>query len=545
LIYIAVFIAKVEGVKVRILLLSIVLAGILVVPQASLAGLPSANIPLDSWVYPALDKLSGLGLIDSALQGSRPYTRMEAARQTLEASRNNQRRTMPPVARQLIRRLEMELHQQLVELGELEGIPATTYFKPLADWQLRYINKDGENSSYAVQGPQVPGGRVDARQYALNYNNFGIEYEDDHNAQLVFETEARLGTWLFMNLRPLLLYHDTPQTGDDSSTFKLLEGTVALGLGPLEFSVGRQSLWWGQGRHGSLVLTNNAKPLDMLRLTNPNPGLLPWVFEALGPLRFDLFLGRLEEDRVVPEPYFGGLRVEFKPFPWLSLAGSRTVMFGGDGRPKVEFSDFLTIIGGENLSGSEDTSNSVAAIDVRLKIPALWGMELYGEVGGEDEADALGFIPFISNKAYVGGVYLPQVEPSGRASLRLEYADLSYIASNSPVWYRHGIYQSGYTYENKIMGHHAGGGAEDIFAELEILLPRDLSLKIGYNYETRGSDQPVEEIHRQTSVNLRWDIPSGIFLNAGWKHDAVDNFDYISGQNEDFYLTELAVGGRF
>jgi hypothetical protein len=220
-------------------------------------------------------------------------------------------------------------------------------------------------------------------------------------------------------------------------------------------------------------------------------------------------------------------------------------MFGGDGRPKVELSDFLTIIGGENLSGSEDTSNSVAAIDVRLKIPALWGMELYGEFGGEDEADVLGFIPFISNKAYVGGVYLPQVEPSGRAGLRLEYADLSHIDSNSPLWYRHGIYQSGYTYENKIMGHHAGGGAEDLFAELEILLPHDLALKIGYNYETRGSDQPVEEIHRQTSVNLRWDIPSGIFLNAGWKHDAVDNFDYISGQNEDFYLTELAVGGRF
>lgn len=474
---------------VRACLFFLILVGILVCPQASLAGLPSANIPLDSWLYPALDKLAGLGLIDSALQGSRPYTRMEAARQTLEASRNSERRATLPVARELIRRLNMELHQQLVELGALQGIPATTYFKPLVDWQLSYINKDGDDSTYAVQGPQIPGGRIDARQYALNYNNFGIEYEDGHNAQLVFETEARLGTWLFMNLRPLLLYHDTPQTGDDSSTFKLLEGTVALGLGPLEFSVGRQSLWWGQGRHGSLVLTNNVKPLDMLRLTNPNPALLPWIFEALGPFRFDLFVSRLEEDRVVPEPYFGGLRVELKPFPWLSLAGSRTVMFGGEGRPNVGFSDFMTILGGQNLSGNDDTSNSIAAIDARIKIPAVWGLELYGELGGEDEAGG-----FIANTAYLGGIYLPQVEPSGRASLRFEYADLSQIDSNSPVWYRHGIYQSGYTYKNQIMGHHAGGGAKDYFAELVILLPQDLSLKIDYNHEKRGTDQPVEEL---------------------------------------------------
>ena len=71
-----------------------------------------------------------------------------------------------------------------------------------------------------------------------------------------------------------------------------------LGLGSLEFSIGRQSLWWGQGRHGSLVLTNNAEPLDMIRLTNPNPILLPWVFKYLGPFRFDLFLTELEESRV-------------------------------------------------------------------------------------------------------------------------------------------------------------------------------------------------------------------------------------------------------
>jgi hypothetical protein len=385
---------------------------------------------------------------------------------------------------------------------------------------------------------------LDAHQYSLNYNNFGINYEKGQNAQLVFESEARIGKRLLLNLRPILLYHD-PDSGSDDSTLDLLQGTAVLGLGPMELSVGRQSLWWGQGRHGSLVLTNNAEALDMIRLTNPNPVLLPWIFKYLGPFRVDTFLTQLEESRYVPEPYFGGLRFEFKPFPWLSLGGCRTLMFGGDSRPSVGFSDFAQIFSGENQK-SDDNNNSIAALDARLKIEPLWGLELYGEMGGEDQNDhvILGTLPFISNKAYVGGIYLPQVEPSGRASLRLEYAELDHPQS---FWYQNGVYQSGYTYRKQIMGHHAGTGAVDIFVEMEVLLPHDLSLKLSYDYEKRGKDRdrPVLEKHRQVSVGLRWDLSPRISLNASGKYDAVEDYEYIAGQDEDFYLTELAVSGRF
>ncbi len=206
----------------------------------------SASIPLDSWVYPALDKLSGLGLIDSALQGTRPYSRMEATRQTLEARGKATQQEAPPVVFQLIRKLTVELHQQMVEIGALEGIPAGTYIKPLGDWDLHYIYKDGKDSIYALYDPNKPSTGIDASQYSLNYNNFGIEYEDGSNAQLIAESEARFGKRLLFNLRPILLYRDDPHSGNHS-TLDLLEGAAVLGLGPLEFSVGRQSLWWGRG----------------------------------------------------------------------------------------------------------------------------------------------------------------------------------------------------------------------------------------------------------------------------------------------------------
>ncbi|HVS87942.1 MAG TPA: phosphatase PAP2 family protein [Candidatus Acidoferrum sp.] len=43
--------------------------------NSSPANQGSPYVPLDSWIYPALDRLAGLGLVDSAFVGMRPWTR--------------------------------------------------------------------------------------------------------------------------------------------------------------------------------------------------------------------------------------------------------------------------------------------------------------------------------------------------------------------------------------------------------------------------------------------------------------------------------------
>jgi len=45
----------------------------------------SPYVPLDSWVYPAIERLMGLGLIDSGFLAHRPWTRWECARLITEA----------------------------------------------------------------------------------------------------------------------------------------------------------------------------------------------------------------------------------------------------------------------------------------------------------------------------------------------------------------------------------------------------------------------------------------------------------------------------
>jgi hypothetical protein len=175
-----------------------------------------------------------------------------------------------------------------------------------------------------------------------------------------------------------------------------------------------------------------------------------------------------------------------------------------------------------------------------IKIPLLFGVELYGELGGEDEAGG-----FLSNKAYLAGVYLPYLEPTGRLSVRAEYADLTHQDDNSGAWYRHRIYQSGYTYRNKIMGHHVGSGAEDFYVEMELRFPHSTTITAAYNLENRGVEQPVTETHSQLSFGFSRNISPWLYLKASWKYDSVENFGYEPNRDEDFHLTELALGGRF
>ena len=48
----------------------------------------SVYVPLDSWVYPAFDRLAGLGVINKQFVGLRPWTRIQCAQLVLDADEN-------------------------------------------------------------------------------------------------------------------------------------------------------------------------------------------------------------------------------------------------------------------------------------------------------------------------------------------------------------------------------------------------------------------------------------------------------------------------
>ena len=76
-----------------------------------------------------------------------------------------------------------------------------------------------------------------------------------------------------------------------TSRVRPVEAYAALNMSDWQLSFGQQSLWWGPDRSTSMILSNNAEAMPMLRLERVKPLKLPGFLGGLGPVRGGLFLG--------------------------------------------------------------------------------------------------------------------------------------------------------------------------------------------------------------------------------------------------------------
>jgi len=502
--------------SVSLILILFIISGFSLPSQIQAA---SGNVPLGSDVYRDLDLLTSQGLLRSYLTGTRPITWAEAHRLVEEGKsriRGIERDGDPvaPFIRKAVKNLDSRIYSRLDSGSD----PVSSVVKGY-ELEINYL--EGDPSS-------IPG--IKASRHALVYNNGGIDPDEGLSVSLMAETSTGSGPF-YLQLYPRLT------TSEEDREF-IHRGSLRVGgLGGLELNIARESLWWGQGAHGGLYLTNNASPLSMIHLSTPHPSTLPWIFRYLGPFRFELFLSELEEDRAVPEPYFVGVRTNFRPVYALEIGMSMMVMTGGEGQPDVTLGDLFPIFFGEN-DVNNDRSNKIAGFDLRLNLP---GYQAYMEFGGEDEA---GGLP--SKMAGMVGLYYPRL--TGSMDLRVEYTDLAYTEEIAEVWYRHGTYTDGYTYDGRILGHHVGGGGRDLFAEVTFETGGKGRGRVGVDFEQRGIDiQPVVEHHVQLSAG--WD---GLFtfgnksleLKINVSMDQVTNKDYLSGEEALNGYVSLGIKGE-
>jgi hypothetical protein len=261
---------------------------------------------------------------------------------------------------------------------------------------------------------------------------------------------------------------------------------VEFGHKYLSLQAGLLSTWYGPGRRGALVLTNNAQPYPGIRLHNPVPIPMPWIFSFLGNLQYDFFLARLDDKtRPVPESCLSGMRVAVRPSVWLEVGLSRAVHFGGkgsenacDGFWDAVFSDDYTQQGG-NLQ------NNLAGFDVEVTLPfEAQPLQVYFEMVGEDQQTGeIIPVPIPEKWGYLGGVFLPAILGSADFDLRVEYATNS-VGNYGTWWYTHPAYP--HDYEGRVLGHPMGTDAEDIFIEGHWFFLPTTYLGLKWNGTTRN-----------------------------------------------------------
>src|SRR5581483_6595410 len=83
----------------------------------------SPYVPLDSWVYPAFDRLAALGYVQTAFAGMRPWTRMECAR-LVEEIGDGLDSAGPPRVRKVYDRLADEFAAELARRGGARNLEA-------------------------------------------------------------------------------------------------------------------------------------------------------------------------------------------------------------------------------------------------------------------------------------------------------------------------------------------------------------------------------------------------------------------------------------
>src|SRR6516162_8368845 len=274
----------------------------------SSANMGSPYVPVDNWVYPAMDRLIAQGFIKSAIVDMRPWTRFECARLVGEAG------------------------EQLEDVDATYSQPARVY-RSLAEEFREELNlmEGGDNTRARVESiyTRVTGisGQPLSQGYTYDFgqtiiNDFGRPYEEGVNNVTGFSawaTESRFVLYvngeyqhapsappLTASARQVISAQQGVPAPPGSPVsqidrFQLLDTYAGMTFENWEFSFGKQSLWFGPDAGGPMMFSNNAQPITMFRVDRISPFKLPSIFGYLGPMRIEFFLGQLSAQKFIFE----------------------------------------------------------------------------------------------------------------------------------------------------------------------------------------------------------------------------------------------------
>jgi len=495
----------------------------------------SVNIPLHHWAYDDLEQLHRAELVNGTGLITKPITRMEAARLIEEAIYRIQQKKVEfspfdeaKIARtdSALDRLIKEFRQELILFGEESVIIDN---KPISDIRFKLADPIYTQKIYAS---------LQHAEDILYENQRGLRLKDGFNSRVRMTGWVEFGEYFCFSLEPSLVI------ADEAADLDIETGYLKLSLWNMEVMAGRDTIWWGPGYHGSLLLSDNAYPLDLVKISNAHPFFLPGQYEGLGELNLDFFVARLSKKRDYSEPYLSGLRLELSPFDYFNFGLSRIAVFGGKGRPDLDAGDYwdiFTTLGKNELSQdpSANLSDQKAGVDFKLSIPWHGGpcsrLQIYGEWAGEDK-----FAPWENESpAYLAGMSVFDILDVESLDFRMEYA------RTNENWYTHGIYTTGYRYKGEILGHHMGGDSEDFFMRLSKDF-RDLPINIErlalggqFDYENRMRSAASPERKYEISVDGTIYLSDTKTIRLLYEYERYRNFENVSGEQSTNSIFEL------
>ncbi len=520
--------------------------------QTSTSGSP--YVPVDSWVYGAIDRLYSLGYVDTAYLGLRPWTRMSIAHMLergatdLEAASNDQqaqeiylalmREFQPDVERALG---PPRFHAQTQSVyALLRGISGT----PLRDsYHLGATIVDDYGRPYEGGFNNYTGfsGFAEGGRFSLYFRG---EYQ---HAPAAAGYSPGLAAFLSNNLdevpfaeNPL---QDTIPEGPipQANNMRVLEANLSYLLLGNEISFGKNDHWMGPDRGASMLWSNNAEDIYDFEINRVEPLRIPLLSQLLGPFRYDFFVGSLKGHTDPNDPWVHVEKVSFKPTRNLEFGFSRMVIWGGKGHAPITLHTFLhSFFSFSNVTAAvkyspDDPGYRMANFDFSYRLPYLrkW-VTLYTDSLAHDDVSPVD----APRRAGVHpGIYLARFPRFENLSLRVEGANTDTVSTslqNGQFLYWEQVQKQGPTNKGALVGDWVGREGKGGQAWLTYHLSPDQDVELEYRNAKASSDFiPGGTTQNDFALQVRKRFLKNIEVLGRVQYEAWKAPIYLSGAQSD------------
>ncbi len=460
----------------------------------------SANVPMDSWIYPALERLGAMGFIPGQSSSIRPWTRQECLRQLRVAE------ALSTVKDAYSPSLLAQAHLLMTDLhDELEAEPQ---FRESLSFESAYARYG------TIAGPAL----ADSFHFGQTWwNDFGRPLGRGSSAIAGFSLRATDGRFFFYDRQEVQHSPGTAAYSDSvSHLITILDGpTVQPPIAtpafdsqkPIELyagiafegnslSFGKQELYWGPTTLGPLAFSSNAEPTYNLRFVSSRPHPLPF-FPSLGTYRFDVVLGKLSGHKYPARPWFNGQKADFNFGDNLEISFTRWSVFWGVGHP-ITIHSFLKNVfsfnstgdingGSGNFGDRTDPGDRKSNFDFRYHLPGLRKIvTLYADAYSDDDPSP---IDAPRRAVWNPGIYFARLPWLPHMDLRVEAVSSTGLVTDFGGFhfFINNQYLDSNTNKNFLLGNAIGRDARAIEGRTGYWLSGRTRVEAGYRQNKGGT----------------------------------------------------------
>jgi hypothetical protein len=497
---------------------------------------------MDNWVYPALDRLRGLGYLDTAFLGIRPWTRRSISKMLAETGLDDGIHN-DPQAEETFQALLREFPP--VTAGDpvdwkspsLAYESAYTRIRGIAGLPLNDSFHLGQTISNDYGRPYQNGfNNIDGFSGSAQQGRFSLYFRGEYqHAPSATGYSSELFT-LLSNIDTVPIesnpVQDTIPQGPIPATnvFRIIEANASYRLLNHQFSFGKSDHWLSPDKGSSFIYSNNAENIYAFQIDRTEPLYVPLLSRLTGPFRYVFFVGSLQGHSDPNHPWMHLEKISLKPTANVEFGFTRSTIWGGAGHVPITIHSFLhSFFSFQNVPASEKFSRNdpgarFGSFDFSWRLPFLthW-LTLYTDSLVHDDVSP------IDAPRHAGvrpGLYLSMVPGIPRLDLRVEgvNTDPPTSRSNSGAYlYAEVVQTQGYTNKGNIMGDAFGREGKGGQAWLTYHLSPRQMIQLSYqnkknakDFIPQGTTQNSIDLHVIKRFRSDWELSADV-QQEWWK----------------------------